>query len=305
MNLKHSAAPRRTPVKSAIVQFADCAILPLPSPDAAVGVDVGEDFLDLAVLRTKALVVEHHRVALAGINEDPLRILCKRITACCRDLNRKWLVLIDSPRWPRDLDYSSRALRPRNPVPTGRILDSALRAMVRQSKRHSAIRLSMFPTPKFAYFRNRANTPACKPHLRAAFRQLFESAATPPGEPIELSAPRGGGGNFTRFMLAGFLTFKAWQALGVQTLEAYPDLQFRLSRRNALPPKHAGKAALTARIATIKRLRRLLGIDLRSLPTTLDQADAEILVLTAVIAANENSLATLEHPAEGRFLVTF
>jgi hypothetical protein len=303
MSLKPCAAPPRALTEPALAQFPDCAILPLPSPDAVSGVDVGEDFLDLAVLRATAPIIEHHRVALAGIEEDPLGILRKRLLACCPDLNRKWLALIDSPRWPRDLDYSSPVMCPRNPAPAGRILDSALRAMLRASERHRAMRLSMFPTPEFAYFANRANAPACKAHLRAAFRQLFQGADGPAGESSPPAA--GAGANFTRFMLAGFVTFKAWQASDVGTLEAYPDLQFRLASRNPLPPKRAGRAALAARVAVIKRLRRSLAIDLKSLPATPDQADAEILALTAAIAANQGSLAALDHPAEGRFLITF
>jgi hypothetical protein len=107
-------------------------------------------------------------------------------------------------------------------------------------------------------------------------------------------------------MLAGFLTFRAWEELGARTLEAYPDLQFRLSSRNPLLPKRAGRAAMAARIAIIKRLRRRsLEIGMTLLPATLDQADAEILALSAAIAAKRGSLGALEHPAEGRFLLTF
>lgn len=177
--------------------------------------------------------------------------------------------------------------------------------MLRASTRHHAMRLSMFPTPKFAYFKHYATAASCKPHLRSAYCQLFETAAGCPtgvfgGAPAPIP-----GGNFTRFMLAGFLTFRAWQELGAQTLEAYPDLQFRLSSRSPLLPKRAGKAAVAPRIAVIKQLRRALEIGTTSLPATLDQADAEILALSVAIAVERNSLAALEHPAEGRFLITF
>jgi hypothetical protein len=270
-----------------------------------VGVDVGEDFLDLAILRIKSLALEHRRVALGGIEDDPLRILSRRIADCCREADSKWLALIDSPRWPLDLDLSSHTIVARDPVPAGRILDQALRAMLRASPRHSAILLSMFPTPKFAYFRQCAGASACKPHLRAAYRQLFENGTThPASDQVSSSAPVPGG-NFTRFMLAGFLTFRAWQELGVQVLEAYPDLQYRLSSGDALPPKREGKAAVAQRIAITRRLRESLGIGLTSRPATLDQADAEVLALSAALAAQQGSLAALEHPAEGRFLLTF
>jgi hypothetical protein len=268
----------------------------------AVGVDVGEDFLDLAVLRLSPVALEHHRIALDGIENDPLGILRTRLAARCPDANSSWLALIDSPRWPVDLDCSSRAVIARDPAPTGRILDRALRAMLSASARHSAIRLSMFPTPRLAYFTKCANAPACKVHLAAAYRQLFNGA---PAAPLANASTRVAGGNFTRFMLAGFLTFRVWQELGAQTLEAYPDLQFRLSSRAAILPKRAGKAALAARVSVLKRMRRSLGIAKTPLPATHDQADAEILALSAVLAARRGLLAALEHPAEGRFLLTF
>jgi len=177
--------------------------------------------------------------------------------------------------------------------------------MLRASARHSAIQLSMFPTPEFEYFKQCAIASACKPHLRSAYRQLFENGANLPASDRINSSARVPGGNFTRFMLAGFLTFRAWQELGVQTLEAYPDLEYRLSSRNALPPKRDRKAAMAERISITRRLRESLGIGLTSLPATLDQADAEVLALSAAIAAQQGSLAALEHPAEGRFLITF
>ena len=34
---------------------------------------------------------------------------------------------------------------------------------------------------------------------------------------------------FTRFMLAGFATYRALERLGVPAFESYPDLQLRLS----------------------------------------------------------------------------
>jgi hypothetical protein len=294
-----------------------------------VGVDVGEDFLDLAVLRPEPASLEHHRIALRGIEHDPLATLRGRLTARCHDADARWLALVDSPRWPCDLDCSSRALTARRPAPAGRTLDGALRAILRASAAHGAIQLSMFPTPKFAYFTNCLTASAHKPHLVSAYRQLFDAAA--PGKKNRHGGRRYGsprhesgryesgsnasdssggapariaGGTFTRFMLAGFLTFRAWQELGAQTLEAYPDLQFRLSSRDPLPPKRAGKPALAARIAVIKRLRESIGLAGVPLPATIDQIDAEILALSAGLAARQNSLCALEHPAEGRFLLT-
>ncbi|HKD69393.1 MAG TPA: hypothetical protein VKB84_21320 [Candidatus Binataceae bacterium] len=300
--MKSSAAAHRTPVEPAPALSTGCAIAPISTPAVAVGVDVGEDFLDLAVLRIASRKIEHHRVALAGIEADPLEQMRNRLAACCPDAGRRWLALIDSPRWPLDLDCSSRTILRRDPVPACRMLDVALRAMLHASAGHDAIRLSMFPTPKLAYFRHCAAASACKPHLRSAYRQLFDIRAA--FEEADASA-RIRGGHFTRFMLAGFLTFRAWQHFGVDTLEAYPDLQFRLSSRNRLAPKRAGKAAIQERIAVLKRLRRRLGLGMKSLSATHDQADAEILALSACLAAKQGSLAVMEHPAEGRFLLTF
>jgi len=278
-----------------------CAIARVAIPEVVVGVDVGEDFLDLAVLRAKSLV--HCRIALRGIEDDPLRIMRERLSACCPDCGPRWLALIDSPRWPLDLDCSSNAVVPRRPVPTGRTMDRVLRALLRASEEHGAMRLSMFPTPSHTYFRQCANAFTCKPHLRSIYYQLFETARceSTPMLPVNGSVP---GGIFTRFMLAGFLAFRAWEALGVQTLEAYPDLQFRL-RNQRLLPKRAGKTALTQRIGINRKLRQILGVGRSPIAKSLDEADAEVLALTAMAAVKEGCLASLEHPAEGRFLITF
>ncbi|HEY2105099.1 MAG TPA: hypothetical protein VGH29_04915, partial [Candidatus Binataceae bacterium] len=162
------------------VLSAGCAIRSVAPPDVMVGVDVGEDFLDLAVLRIKSRLVEHHRIALAGIEGNPLGMLRERLSACGPDCGPRWLVLIDSPRWPLDLDASDRSILPRAQVPEGRILDQTLRALLRASARHRTIRLSMFPTPKFAYFTNCASARACKPHLLSVYRELFETRLTTP-----------------------------------------------------------------------------------------------------------------------------
>jgi hypothetical protein len=270
-------------------------------PAVSVGVDVGEDFLDLAVLQAGTSRVRYHRVALRGIEEAPIDILRERLAGCCPGAGPGWLALIDSPRWPRDLDCSTPAITGRNPTPSGRTLDRAMRRMLRASATHTTMRLSMFPTPALEYFRRCVLNPACKPHLRSIYHQLFEPA--PPG--VAVQSPSGQSGNFTRFMLAGFLTFRVWESLDVRTVEAYPDLQFRLCTAERLLPKRAGKAALAQRVAIIRRVRRIAGIGRSPLPAGLDQADAEILAATAMLAGGQGSLAFLEHPAEGRFLITF
>jgi hypothetical protein len=274
-------------------------------PKSLAGVDVGEDFLDVALLRSGAAAIEHHRIALAGIEADPLRILSQRLSESCPDLISKSLALIDSPRWPRDLDYSSRAVLVRNPVASSRMLDQALRERLRDLPDHDPIQLSMFPTPKLQYFSDCARSPLCKPHLRSIYLQLFGSGAidssnSPSNRPGTIR-----GGTFTRFMLAGFLTFRAFEELGIPTLEAYPELEFRLAGRKQLAPKGERKAALAEQIAIIGPLRHSLGIATEPMPKTLDQVDAEILVLSAAAAAKAGRLAALEHPAEGCFLITF
>jgi len=280
---------------------AGCAIRRVATPKVVVGVDVGEDYLDLAVLRAKSLA--HYRIALRGIESDPLPMVRERLSACCPDSGPHWLALIDSPRWPLDLDCSRTIIVPRQPVPTGRTLDRTLRALLRASPAHGAMRLSMFPTPAHAYFRQCAGSVVCKPHLRSIYCQLFETAPheSAPVLPVDRSVR---GGIFTRFMLAGFLAFRAWEMLGVQTLEAYPDLQFRLWNKRLLP-KRAGQAALAQRIRINRKLRRMLGIRRSPIATDLDQADAEVLALTAIAAVGQGRLASLEHRAEGRFLITF
>ncbi len=282
----------------------ECEIRRAVLPEMAAGIDVGEDFLDLAVLRTRAMTLEHHRIALRGIEAAPLEMLRERLRACCPDAGPSWLALIDSPRWPLDLDCSKPALVRRDPVPAGRLLDSALREILRASPSHAAMRLSMFPTPKLDYFVRCARRPNCKPHLRAAYMHLFEPADRPANPDLCHKSAAVEGGIFTRFMLAGFLAFKAFQSLGAQTLEAYPDLQFRLSVTEPLLPKRAGEPALAQRVAINRKLRRVIRIKRSPPPASLDQADAEILVLSAALAARRGSLGFLEHPTEGRFLLT-
>jgi hypothetical protein len=286
--------------------FANCQVSGVAPPQVAVGVDVGEDFLDLAVLRTASRDLRFHRIGLAGIDDAPLEILRERLRECCPDANPGWLALVDSPRWPRDLNYSGPALTRRNPIPRARMLDSALRQMLRASADHAAMRLAMFPTPVLAYFSRCACIPNCKPHLRSIYHALFTTSANSAREHgTGVESLSGGGGNFTRFMLAGFLVFRAWEALGVSALEAYPDLQFRLCAGRSLLPKRAGKAALAQRVAINLDLRKIAGIKRSSLPANLDQADAEVLASSAIAAGVKGSLAALEHPAEGRFLLTF
>jgi hypothetical protein len=286
--------------------FAGCTIARVATPEVAVGVDVGEDFLDLAVLRSNPLTLSHHRIGLHGIEDDPAGILSERLAVACPDAGPQWLALIDSPRWPRDLDLSKPTICRRDPEPAGRSLDRALREMLRDSDDYKAMRLSMFPTPKLEYFRKWAGAARCKAHLRAIYCILFEPqlVGSTTSVTIDASGPTQGG-TFTRFMLAGFLTFRVWEALGIPTLEAYPDLQYRLWSSSRIAPKREGAAAFETRLEVLPKLRRTLGIAPAPPAYGLDQADAEVMASTAMIAGVRGSLASLEHPAEGRFLITF
>lgn len=283
--------------------LAQCEIRRVTLPEMIAGIDVGEDFLDLAVLHIRTLTLQHHRIALRGTQAAPLDMIRERLRACCPDAGPQWLALIDSPRWPLDLDCSKPALAHRDPVPAGRLLDRALREILRASPGHAAMRLSMFPTPRLDYFTRCARRPNCKPHLRAAYTHLF-GPSDRLANPDFNGAASSTGGNFTRFMLAGFLAFQAFQSLGAETLEAYPELQFNLSGGEPLLPKRTGRPALAQRVAINRKLRRVIGIKRSPLPADLDQADAEILVLSAALAARRGALGALEHPAEGRFLLT-
>jgi hypothetical protein len=303
-NLKRSAPGAKQAADCALPSGSGCKPAPVAPPDSLAGVDVGENFLDLALLHAGSCAIEHRRIALAGIEADPLRILCERLSESCPDLSPRWLALIDSPRWPRDLDYARRAVVMRDPVPPGRMLDQAVRERLRDLPDRDPIRLSMFPTPRLEYFSDCARSPSCKPHLRSIYLQLFGDAGHWSNGPADRSGSIRGG-TFTRFMLAGFLTFRALQALGVATLEAYPELEFRLAGHKRLPPKGQRKAALAERVAIIGRMRQALGVAAQPMPRTLDQVDAEILVLSAAAAAKAGRLAALAHPAEGRFLITF
>ena len=265
------------------------------------GVDVGEDFLDVALLRIESRTLQHHRIALGEIENDALGALRQRVSSCWPAVDTGWLALIDSPRSPRDLDCS-RGIAARRCVPASRELDRALRERLRAPAAARAIRLSMFPTPVLAYFRQCVVRSDCKPHLRAIYRQLFDAQAVPE------SAGEGrlAGGSFTRFMLAGFLAFRAWEGVGAHTLEAYPELQYRLCGGERIASKrHPVATVRNTRVEVIMELRRELAIAASPPPANLHQADAEILALSAARAMKHNSLAALEHPAEGRFLLTF
>lgn len=161
-----------------------------------------------------------------------------------------------------------------------------------------APRLSLFPTPRLEYFRRCIEDPSCKPHLRAIGRELFGCAALSVKD-----GPRGGA-IFTRFMLSGFATYKALEALHLTAFEAYPDLQFRLWRDNRpLTSKNRRAEALKDRIEIVSAVADLAGIIGTDRIHTLDQADAAILAISMHAALDHGAAALIEEPEEGRFAV--
>ena len=222
-------------------------------------------------------------------------------------------VMVDSPRWPRDLDLARRAAeRAGAPgvviraapgrIVADRAIDSALRAIVGglalKNRDGSLLRLALYPTPKFAFFAACARDPVCKPHLAAFARELFGPALD-----RAPALPRPAGGRFfTRFMLAGFAAYRALEPSAGALFEAYPDLAFRLwAHGEEIPPKGAGRTALDARNRINRRLAGELGCAGVAKVSTLDEADAAILALGAARASRAGLIAVVGHPAEGRF----
>ena len=162
--------------------------------------------------------------------------------------------------------------------------------------------LSMFPTPRFDYFARCVRDARCKPHLKAIARELFARLLDDEGDARESSL--GGGGTFTRFMLAGFATYRALERLGVPAFESYPDLQLRLSSPSTrLAPKKRRAEALTVRRRIVASLAARLRLRDTPAPANLDQADAAALALAAASAARSGTLWVVSNPCEGRFML--
>jgi hypothetical protein len=71
----------------------------------------------------------------------------------------------------------------------------------------------------------------------------------------------------------------------------------------ALPPKKVRPGALTVRRQIVASLCESLGVVAASAPRTLDQADAAAMALAAALSARSNTLCTVSHPCEGRFML--
>jgi hypothetical protein len=268
-----------------------------------LGIDVGEDYLDLAVLDADRRTLSYHRVPLEGIGSPVAESIARRIAqAVGRDL-RGSVALVDSPRTPRDVDCSSGEMVQRMEAPAARIIDTSLRALLHVRFNGTMRPLSMFPTPLASYFAGCVARSGCKTHLRAIAEELLAPViqvprATKTG-PID-------GGTFTRFMLAGFAVFPALELLGIRPFESYPDLQMRLWSDGAqLPPKRLRGEALRVRRNICMRLANLVEVSNFQPPATLDEADAAILALSAAASAATESLIELDCPPEGCFAVAF
>lgn len=257
--------------------------------------------------------LELSRVDLRGIEPaadgtatGASRELARRIGLAAPQLDWGAIALIDSPRWPVDRDWSQPGVVRHPDEVTGRAIDRALQALVKElcAAGASSLKLAMFPTPRLDYFARQIAAPGCKPHLRAFGRALFGLGVTDPGPPT--------GGTFTRFMLAGFAAYQALAMRRVTRYEGYPDLQFRLwSGDLPLPSKMKKGMRKADRVAALAARRRLvvtladrLDVGGAAAISTIDQADAAILALSVLAAASVDCGVVVAHPAEGRFWLT-
>ncbi len=300
------------------------------------GIDVGEDFLDIATFTPERQHFNLAQVDLRKIAGAPAdgTYDTKAITSLGSMLADKApelrgaIVLVDSPRWPSDLDWSkatSRLLK-KSPQPAspyvissacgeglvavaitpsqrGRQIDAGLRTLVYSLRAPGAdstlTSLSMFPTPPMRYFGAHLNSANCKPHLRILGQELF-------GQALNRDYGPASGGVFTRFMIAGFAAYRALEAIGAEAYECYPDFQFRLWCHHRLFSKKKGRtAALASRVRVLSAMARRLGLGISGFRKIrrLDEADAAILALSISAAQQYGAIFILENPREGRFMV--
>src|SRR5271165_1407226 len=169
-----------------------------PEQDTSfVGIDVGEYFLDLAMLRDSC-AIDHRRIDLRDLESDPINGLAHKLKMVCP--TNRCVALVDSPRSPRDVDLRASRGRADAPCPSGRAIDRALHEFV-LARVGPRPRFSLFPTPALEYFDAWVRQPDAKSHLRAFHSALFRPAdETRSNE----SSRKPSGGTFTRFMLSGF-----------------------------------------------------------------------------------------------------
>ena len=300
------------------------------------GIDVGEDFLDLATFSPANRDLSLARVDLRTISPTPAeRSTRSQVEASAVTSLRAILietvpelagatVLVDSPRWPRDLDWTEATgggcsgRNEQTSLPAahntqtvvapysrqGREIDAGLRALVSTLRRRDTDStlgpLSMFPTPPMRYFGAHLNVASCKPHLRSLGQALF-------GEALNRDYGPASGGIFTRFMIAGFATYRALETVAAEVYECYPDLQFKLwCRGQRLLSKNSTNgrnAALASRIHVLSSLARKSGV--RAFPQIkrMDEADAAILALSTAVARKHGMILVVKNAGEGKFMV--
>lgn len=268
-----------------------------------LGIDVGEDYLDLAMLAADRRALSYHRVPLQGIGSPVADSIARRIADAVRHDLRGGVAFVDSPRTPRDVDCSSGETVRRMEAPRARLIDASLRELLHARFNGTMRPISMFPTPSASYFAGCVASSGGKPHLRAIAEELLASVIRLPLASTDGSIA---GGTFTRFMLAGFAVFPALEQFGICAFEAYPDLQMRLWSDGAqLPPKRLRGEALRVRRNICAQLAAIIKVTNFEAPKTLDEADAAVLALSAAASASTQSLIELHCPPEGRFAVAF
>jgi hypothetical protein len=282
--------------------------LEIASDAAIVGIDVGEDYLDLASIGDRGQL-RYSRIALDQIGKaESIGSLADALVDRVPELRAGAVAIVDSPRCPIDTDCSQSHFAPRENPPGRRAIDSRLRAMVHRLNENPArarkTQLWLFPTPPMRYFAQCVIHPACKPHLRSMGEQMFGPLKSPAQIPAQLT----GGALFTRFMIAGFAVYQALARLGVDAYEGYPYLGFRLwmTRDDELPAKkktsNAFADALNARRKILDRIK-LPGKFKMAPPSTYDEADAAILASTVATASGDGAIFQIRDRAEGRFIV--
>ncbi|HLI81901.1 MAG TPA: hypothetical protein VKV03_18060, partial [Candidatus Binataceae bacterium] len=95
-----------------------------------IGIDVGEDFLDLASLPGDRAILSYHRIPLADVTRTVADSLACRIAGAIGGDLRSAIGLVDSPRTPRDIDCSGAKMIARANPPTTRSIDATLRALL-------------------------------------------------------------------------------------------------------------------------------------------------------------------------------
>jgi hypothetical protein len=283
--------------------------LEIASDAAIFGIDVGEDYLDLASIAPERSKLRYARIALDQIGGgDSIGSLADMLVDHVPELRAGAVAIVDSPRCPVDVDCSQVHFAPRENPPGSRVIDSGLRSIVHRLNENPArdrrTQLWLFPTPSMTYFAECVLHPACKPHLRSMGEHMFRPLESPAQIPARLS----GGALFTRFMIAGFAVYQALAMIGVHAYEGYPYLGFRLwmSRDDELPAKKKTSNALFDALEARRKILQRITLPAKfkmAPPATYDEADAAILATTVAAASRYGAIFQIRDRAEGSFIV--